>query len=98
FIPATGRRYGLLTRSDLHDPLQSIDSAARYVRDLNSMFSGRIDLVLAGYNAGENAVINPGYRVPPIRETRSYVARGVSVFRRIAQSNILSLEPGLQVQ
>jgi soluble lytic murein transglycosylase-like protein len=98
FIPATGRRYGLLTRNDLHDPLRSIDAAARYVRDLDSMFAGRIDLVLAGYNAGENAVINSGYRVPPYRETRSYVARGVSVFRRITQSNILSLEPGLQVQ
>ena len=98
FIRATGRRYGLLTRSDLHDPLQSIDAAARYVRDLNSMFDGRIDLVLAGYNAGENAVINSGYKVPPYRETRSYVARGVSVFRRIAQSNIMSLERSLQVQ
>jgi len=98
FIPATGRRYGLLTRSDLHDPVQSIEAAARYVRDLNMMFDGRIDLVLAGYNAGENAVINSGYKVPPFRETRSYVARGVSVFRRITQSNILSLEPGLQIQ
>ena len=98
FIPATGRRYGLLTNSDLHDPLRSIDAAARYVRDLNTMFDGRIDLVLASYNAGENAVINSGYKVPPYRETRSYVARGLSVFRRIAQSNILSLEPGLQVQ
>ena len=98
FIPATGRRYGLLTRSDLHDPLRSIDAAARYVRDLNMMFDGRIDLVLAGYNAGENAVINSGYRVPPYRETRSYVTRGVSVFKRIAQTNILSLEPGLQVK
>jgi len=98
FIPATGRRYGLLTHSDLHDPLRSIEAAARYVRDLNMMFDGRIDLVLAGYNAGENAVINSGYKVPPYRETRSYVARGVSVFRRIAQANILSLEPGLQVK
>ena len=98
FIPATGRRYGLLTRSDFHDSRRSIDAAARYVKDLNIMFDGRIDLVLAGYNAGENAVINSGYRVPHNRETRSYVARGVSVFRRIAQANILSLEPALQVQ
>ena len=98
FIPATGRRYGLLTKSDLHDPLRSIEAAARYVRDLNMMFDGRIDLVLAGYNAGENAVINSGYKVPPYRETRSYVTRGVSIFRRIAQANILSLQPGPQVQ
>jgi hypothetical protein len=62
------------------------------------MFDGRIELVLAGCNAGENAVIKSGYKVPHNRETRSYVARGVSVFRRIAQTNILSLQPGLQVQ
>jgi hypothetical protein len=61
------------------------------------MFDGRIDLVLAGYNAGENAVINSGYKVPPYRETRSYVTRGVSVFKRIAQANILSMGPALQV-
>jgi hypothetical protein len=92
FIPATGRRYGLLTRADFHDPLRSINAAARYVRDLYTLFDGRIDLVLAAYNAGENAVINLGYRVPPYRETRSYVARGISLFKRIAQTNILSVE------
>jgi len=93
FIPATGRRYGLLTPRDLHDPLLSIDAAARYVRDLNAMFGGRIDLVLAGYNAGENAVISSRYRVPPYRQTRSYVARGLSVFKRITEVNILASKP-----
>lgn len=93
FIPATGRRYGLFTRRDLHDPLRSIDAAARYVRDLDIMFGGRIDLVLAGYNAGENAVINSRYRVPPYRETRSYVARGLSVFKRISEVDILASRP-----
>ena len=90
FIPATGRRYGLLTRADLHDPLRSIDAAARYVKDLNTMFDGRIDLVLAGYNAGENAVIRSGYKVPAIRETLSYVSRGVALFRNISENKILS--------
>ena len=98
FIPATGHRYGLLTHSDFHDPLRSIDAAARYVRDLTTLFDGRVDLVLAGYNAGENAVINAGYRVPPNHETRSYVARGVSLFKRISQANVLSLEPRQQFQ
>jgi soluble lytic murein transglycosylase-like protein len=93
FIPATGRRYGLLTLRDLHDPLLSIDAAARYVRELNSMFGGRVDLVLAGYNAGENAVINSRYRVPPYRETRSYVARGLSVLKRISEVDILASRP-----
>ena len=92
FIPATGRRYGLLTQGDFNDPSRSIDAAARYVRDLNALFDGRIDLVLAAYNAGENAVIKLGNKVPPFRETRGYVARGVSLFKRIAQANILFVE------
>jgi hypothetical protein len=98
FMPATGRRYGLLTREDFHNPSRSIEAAARYVRDLNLMFDGRIDLVLAGYNAGEYAVLSSGYRVPPYAQTRSYVARGVSVYRRIAQANILSLHPQQDIQ
>jgi soluble lytic murein transglycosylase-like protein len=93
FIPATGRRYGLFTRRDLHDPVRSIDAAARYVRDLNAMFGGRIDLVLAGYNAGEYAVVNSRYRVPPYRETRNYVERGLSVFKRITEVDILASRP-----
>ncbi|HJU54905.1 MAG TPA: lytic transglycosylase domain-containing protein, partial [Pyrinomonadaceae bacterium] len=36
-------------------------------------FGGRVDLVLAGYNAGEGAVMKYGGRVPPYRETRNYV-------------------------
>jgi soluble lytic murein transglycosylase-like protein len=93
FIPATGRRYGLLTLHDLHDPLRSIEAAAKYVRDLNAMFDGRVDLVLAGYNAGENAVINSRYRVPPYRETRSYVARGLSILKRVRDVDILASSP-----
>ena len=88
FMPATGRRYGLLTYRDFHDPIRSIEAAAMYLRDLKAMFGGgRIDLVLAGYNAGENAIIRSGYRVPCYYETRSYVARGVSLFRFLGEYN-----------
>ena len=92
FIPGTGRRYGLFTRRDFHDPIRSIDAAARYVRDLSRMLGGRLDLVLAGYNAGENAVIRWGYRLPPYRETRSYVARGLSIFERLKRSDVFALD------
>ncbi len=79
FVPSTGRRYGLKTVRELHDPALSIDAAARYVRDLSAMFGGKIDLVLAAYNAGEHAVIHAGYGVPRYRETRGYVARMTSL-------------------
>lgn len=53
FMPGTAARYGL---ADPHDDLAAIHAAARYVRDLSRRFDNRLDLVLAGYNAGEGAV------------------------------------------
>jgi hypothetical protein len=53
FTLPTALRYGL---TNPHDPQQSIDAAARYVRDLQSRFGPRGDLILAAYNAGEGTV------------------------------------------
>ncbi len=53
FTVPTALRYGL---ANPHDPQQSIDAAARYVRDLQRRFGQRADLILAAYNAGEGAV------------------------------------------
>jgi soluble lytic murein transglycosylase-like protein len=47
----------------------------RYLKQLLEQFGGRVDLVLAGYNAGEGAVMKYGGRVPPYKETRDYVKR-----------------------
>ncbi len=53
FIPETAKRFGL---TNPHDPHEAFDAAARYIRFLLRKFSGRIDLALAAYNAGEGAV------------------------------------------
>jgi soluble lytic murein transglycosylase-like protein len=53
FTDATALRYGL---KNPHDPGESIDAAARYVRDLQTRFGPRVDLILAAYNAGEGTV------------------------------------------
>ena len=53
FTDATALRYGL---TNPHDPRESIDAAARYVRDLQTRFGRRVDLILAAYNAGEGTV------------------------------------------
>lgn len=47
----------------------------RYLKQLMGQFNGRVDLVLASYNAGEGAVVRFGHKVPPYRETRDYVKR-----------------------
>ena len=69
-MPATAARYGV---RNPYDAAQSISAGARYLKDLLQMFNGRLDLALAGYNAGEGAVIKYGYQIPPYSETRNYV-------------------------
>ncbi len=69
-MPGTAARYGV---ANPYDVAQNISGGTRYLKDLLKMFNGRVDLALAGYNAGENAVIKYGYNIPPYEETRNYV-------------------------
>ncbi len=69
-MPSTAARYG---NFDLYSPEQNIDVGARYLRDLLRLFGGDVRLAVAAYNAGENAVIRHGRRVPPYQETIKYV-------------------------
>jgi soluble lytic murein transglycosylase-like protein len=69
-MPGTAARYGV---RNPFDASQNIMAGTRYLKDLLVMFNGRVDLALAGYNAGENAVIKHGYTIPPYQETRDYV-------------------------
>ena len=69
-MPGTAARYGVRNRLD---PAQSIMGGAHYLSDLLQLFNGNVSLALAGYNAGEGAVIKYGNRVPPYKETKYYV-------------------------
>ena len=69
-MPDTARRFGVRNAGD---PAQNISAGTRYLKQLLQMFKGRVDLALAGYNAGEGSVRRFGHRVPPYRETRNYV-------------------------
>ncbi len=77
-IPATGQRYGA---NDLRDATENIFAGTRYLRDLLNMFNGNVELALAGYNAGENAVIRAGNRIPPYPETIAYVPKVMGFYR-----------------
>ena len=71
-MPPTASRFGV---TNIWDPKQNIEGGARYMRFLLDLFSGDVRLALAGYNAGEGAVMKFGYQVPPYSETREYVRR-----------------------
>jgi soluble lytic murein transglycosylase-like protein len=69
-MPDTAARYGV---TNPYDVSQNIKGGTRYLKDLLKMFNGRVDLALAGYNAGEGAVMKYGNTIPPYTETRNYV-------------------------
>jgi hypothetical protein len=71
-MPATATRFGV---TNIFDPRQNIEGGARYMRFLLDRFAGDISLALAGYNAGEGAVMKYGNNIPPYAETREYVRR-----------------------
>lgn len=78
-MPGTAARFGVRRP---HDAAQNISGGTRYLKQLLARFNGRVDLVLASYNAGEGAVAKFGNRVPPYAETRNYVKRISHKYRR----------------
>lgn len=70
FMPGTAAALGL---DDAFDAEGAIDAQAHLMRDLLRRFAS-VPLALAAYNAGPGAVAACGC-VPPIAETRGYVAR-----------------------
>jgi soluble lytic murein transglycosylase-like protein len=69
-MPATARQYGV---NNVFDPAQNIEGGVRYLKDLIRLYGGKTRLVLAAYNAGQEAVRK--YKgIPPYPETKSYIA------------------------
>jgi len=77
-MPGTARRFGVLRP---FDPSENIRGGTQYLKQLLTMFNGRVDLALASYNPGEGRVLDYGNRVPPFKETRDYVKRISSRYR-----------------
>ena len=78
-MPETAKRYGVKNRLD---PAQNISGGARYLRDLIRMFNNDVQLAVAAYNAGENAVVRAGNRIPPFQETMTYVPRVMTYYKK----------------
>jgi soluble lytic murein transglycosylase-like protein len=78
-MPTTAARYG---RYDLYSPEENLAVGARYLHDLIVLFKGDLRLAVAAYNAGENAVLRNGGRIPPYAETQQYVPMVMDRYNR----------------
>ena len=83
-MPATAA--SLQVKDSFH-PETNIDGGVRYIRYLMNLFNGNLPLVLAAYNAGENAVIRHNNRIPPYPETQTYVKRVLNYFDGYSKQN-----------
>jgi soluble lytic murein transglycosylase-like protein len=70
---------------DIFDARENIFGGTRYLRVLANHFNGNLELTIAGYNAGEAAVLRYG-GIPPFAETQGYVARVLTYYQRYRAS------------
>jgi len=86
FMPGTWARYGVLADGRLGSPFnpkEALFAGAAYLRHL-ALKLGSWPLAIAAYNAGGQAVVNAGYRIPPFRETQNYVPAVLAHYQQIS--------------
>jgi len=81
-MPGTASRFGVSNR---RDPAANVNAGSRYLSELLKMFDNNLVLALAAYNAGENAVIKHGHKVPPYKETRGYVRKVLDFYKEYSE-------------
>lgn len=84
-MPETARQLAI---EDPWDPNENVRGGTIYLRHLLDRFGGELELALAGYNAGPEAVQRFG-GIPPYEETLAYVEKVLRIYRN---------EPGYSVQ
>ncbi len=77
-MPGTAHELGV---SDAFQPADNIAGGTAYLDALLARYHDNLALTLAAYNAGP-AAVDRFHGVPPYRETRAYVARVMSEFKR----------------
>jgi soluble lytic murein transglycosylase-like protein len=78
-LPSTGRRFGA---ENLYSTEQNVTAGASYLKWLLDLFDEDLALALAAYNAGEQAVIRAGRKIPRYPETQAYVRAVMANLKR----------------
>jgi soluble lytic murein transglycosylase-like protein len=80
-MPATAMQYGV---KNVFDPAQNIEGGVLYIKDLVKLYKDptkQTQLVLAAYNAGQEAVRK--YKgIPPYPETKAYIAGIMRTYKK----------------
>lgn len=84
-MPATARRFGV---EDRKNPRANVYAGTRYLKQLLGMFDNDVQLAVAAYNAGENAVIKYGNKIPPYPETQNYVRKVIKYYQKYRTEGI----------
>lgn len=87
-MPGTAQHYGVADRSD---PIDNLRAGTRYLKDLLQRFEGDLSLALAAYNAGAQAVVKHGQRIPPYAETQAYVGKVLERYQWHQQHGVKTL-------
>ena len=82
-MPDTAR---FVNVTDPFDPEDNIKGGTRYLKYLDDIFAGNIELILAAYNAGPGRVIEYNMNVPPYEETKTYVQRVKSYYYKLRKT------------
>jgi len=77
-MPSTAHNLGV---KDSFQPEQNINGGTAYLDALLTKYHDNLALALAAYNAGP-AAVDKYHGIPPYRETRAYVARVMTEFKR----------------
>jgi len=83
-MPDTARFMNVI---DPFDPEDNIKGGTKYLKYLDEIFAGNLELILAAYNAGPGRVIEYKMNVPPYEETKTYIQRVKSYYNKLKKPN-----------
>lgn len=80
-MPETAKELGV---NNSFNPKDNIEGGVKFFRHLLDHFENDLSLSIAAYNAGKNAVIKYGNKIPPYPETQQFVKRVLSFYDELS--------------